>query len=177
MGVEKIIQKIKDDTEKRIKEVEEEFKKKYEEKKKEYQKKIDEEKKRIEKLVKEKEEREIRNILATAKIKQRLDILSFKQSLMDKVIRKNIEEFLSSDAYRDLLVKVVKEYGNEGKIVVGKKEKEILSSLGLNAEEDDNIRGIIVKKEKVSYNFTIDTALEILDEEIRYDVGRILFSD
>ncbi len=175
MGIEKIIEKIKIDAENKIKEIEESYRKKYEENKRKYEEIIAEKRKSIERMCKEKEQEILKNTEINAKIKAKLDILNVKHKIIQQLIANVINQFIASERYREIIIEIAKKYGNEGEIISGQREKEFLKSAGINAFQNDEIKGIIIKKGKSSYNFTIDSALSTLEEDLKYEIGKILF--
>lgn len=121
-------------------------------------------------------------VISNAELRVRDEKLKAKQQLMDKVFIKSKEKLnnLNEDDYIKFLTSNIKNMKFKGTevIVVPEKMKSKVKSLGLypKVSEDETVdSGFIIKDDNIILNYSFDSLVDYLRDELESEVAKDLF--
>ncbi len=182
-GLEKIIDKIKDDSEKAA----EDILRQAEDTKKEILKKAEEESQELSEKIANDAENKCEQIISRAKSSAELtktqNVLRQKRQIIDRVIEDAKNELLSypDDKYFAFLGKLLKKQECMGEIILNRKDKERLpkdfdlAGLVLSDKDGDFDGGFVLVNGNIEINCTVSALFEGAAEELSDTVNGILF--
>ncbi len=120
--------------------------------------------------------------ISGAKLKSRDEILKAKQDILDSVFAMAELELknLDDDKYQKLLTGAIKQTKKDSNLTIllpGDK-KDLMSKLNkeIKVEIDNTLdSGFIIKEDNVYYNFTFDSMINGIREELETEIASILF--
>jgi V/A-type H+-transporting ATPase subunit E len=120
--------------------------------------------------------------ISAAKLKSRDEELKAKQDILDRVFEMAKLELknLDDDRYEKLLTEAIKETkeGSNVTIMLPEGKKNLASKLNrdISVEIDNTLDGgFIIKEDNVYYNFTFDSMINGIREELETEIASILF--
>ena len=121
-------------------------------------------------------------VISNAELRVRDEKLKAKQQLIDKVFDKSKERLnnINEDDYLKFLssnIKAIKFNGTE-EIIVPERMKAKVKALGLNPKvsNDETVdSGFIIKDNDVMLNYTFDSLIDYLREELESEIAKDLF--
>lgn len=123
-------------------------------------------------------------VVSSAELKVRDEKLKAKQKVMDKVflMAKESLKGLSEDEFSSFITKTTEkiEIKGKGSLVVPSGKKEMIESKIKDLEilEDENLEsGFILKDDDVIYNYTFDSLVDEIREELEGEIAKNLFQE
>lgn len=179
MGEENILKKIQRDAEEKAATILKEYEKKYKEKKKVYDEVLANKEEELKKHRESIKTRMLQEIKAKVNLEAKQKITAVKYQIVQDVIREAVDKFLNSKDYVDSVNQLIKNFKTkEVDIYLRKEDMDKITINAPNIKPLNTIKGgVIIKKGKIIHNFSIDAALEVLKEDLLYEVGKRLFGN
>lgn len=181
MSIERIRQKIFDETEVRCQEI----RQYYEQKIAELKKQTDEEIAKIYQTYEHRSKNDAKSILeratTEAELEQKKQILKAKWEIINNVFDTVTEKFSRLPEYVDILKKVIeKNFGKgDGEVIITPTDRAKIRAQFPNIKftESSTIKGgLIIRSDKTEMNFSLDATLHFLKDELINELAKILFS-
>jgi len=186
MSAEKLIQEIKNDSQQEIDKINKETEKKLKEIQKEAEKKAEQIAQKTFDQAKKQIENKNRIKTSKARHDSQREIMKIKEQIIDEAFQKAIEKLkeLKSQEYQEIINKIItktiKNLGKNPKITVSRKEdEEIAKKHNIKITgRTQSIGGVILQSEdnKITMNYTFEAILKREKENIRIQIGNLLFS-